>query len=517
MFDNGQHVRLPVAILLAVVLSATSCVGGGSSGSSSSSSGSALVCAPGDQKSCACIGGAQGVQVCNTAGTGYDACLGCSPSSSGAATSTMGSSSANVLSSNGSSILGTSSGPGTSSGAAASSGAGASSGAQSSGASSAAAAGSSLAPSSGASGGCGRPATAIRGEEQLCNSDNQCLCGLGCSANQCLRNCDTPGMMGTCSAGKICVAGNTPNVNFCVRVVGRDGDCAVAVCQDGLECEFGSTDDQNNPTSAACHLPCNTDGTCASTDECLASTPGFVEIANAADGGIPCNPDAGGTCTGGNECLTLSGNRTVCAQPVRACGKPQKPYGFTPAGDGGTLPATQDELCNLGPAITDTGGTFPGSLFCDEYRELPTPPEVFCYNGIDETAPGFGYCVAICRYFANGDGTAAQLFDCPANYHCAVNDAVFYNPAQATPTSPNTTCTTDAQCSGFPGATCVALNAGTVCAYPYGLCRPGPAPSSSSSPGGTGSSVGSSSSGGSSTPVSSSAGGSSSSGGSASI
>jgi len=368
--------------------------------------------------------------------------------------------------------------------------------------------------SSTASGGCGRPATATRGEEQVCNSDNQCLCGLGCIANQCLRNCTTPGEVGNCGAGKMCVESNMPGVNFCARVVGRDGDCAVAVCQDGLECEFGSTDDQNNPTSAACHLPCNTDGTCAGTDKCLASTPGFVEIANAADGGIPCNPDAGGTCTGDNECLTLSNMRTVCAAPVRACGKAQKPYGFTPAGDGGTLQATQDELCNLGPAITEMGSTFPGSLFCDEYRELPTPPEVFCYNGIDETAPGFGYCVAICRYFANGDGTAAQLFDCPANYHCAVEDAVFYNPAQATPTSPNTTCTTDAQCSAFPGATCVALNAGTVCAYPYGLCRPGPAPASSSSSGGTGSSVGSSSSGGTASSVvgSSSAAGSSAAG-----
>lgn len=58
--------------------------GAGGTGSSSSSSSSAsgggqsAACVPGQQTACACPGGAQGVQVCNDAGSGYGGCASCS-------------------------------------------------------------------------------------------------------------------------------------------------------------------------------------------------------------------------------------------------------------------------------------------------------------------------------------------------------------------------------------------------------------------------------------------------------
>ena len=201
---------------------------------------------------------------------------------------------------------------------------------------------------------------------------------------------------------------------------------------------------------------------------------------NAADGGIPCNADAGpnggGVCNGTFTCTPLSGGRVVCARPVRACGTAQQPYGFTPAGDGGVLPAADNQVCNLGPELlfNDGGIALPGSLFCDEYLGLPTPPEVFCYNNIDTNAPGFGYCVAICQYFFNGDGTQDRVMDCPSGYTCATSNVVFYNPAQINTASPPTPCTDVADCAIFPGAECVDLTSGRVCAFPYGMCRPNP-------------------------------------------
>ena len=43
----------------------------------------AQVCAPGRQEACACPGGGQGAQVCNTEGTGYGACAPCDANAGG--------------------------------------------------------------------------------------------------------------------------------------------------------------------------------------------------------------------------------------------------------------------------------------------------------------------------------------------------------------------------------------------------------------------------------------------------
>jgi hypothetical protein len=63
---------------------------GGANSTSTASSGAGgggvicSVCAPGDQKQCACAGGALGVQVCKDNGCGWQSCESCSPGSGGA-------------------------------------------------------------------------------------------------------------------------------------------------------------------------------------------------------------------------------------------------------------------------------------------------------------------------------------------------------------------------------------------------------------------------------------------------
>lgn len=54
--------------------------GGGAQGGASGTAGSAgtpTVCVPGEEKTCDCVGGGVGSQVCNQEGTGYGACTGC--------------------------------------------------------------------------------------------------------------------------------------------------------------------------------------------------------------------------------------------------------------------------------------------------------------------------------------------------------------------------------------------------------------------------------------------------------
>lgn len=67
-----------ILILVWAALSACMASGGGGGGG-----GSARV--PGATQSCACVGGATGVQTCNTLGTGYGACIGCPVSDGGTA------------------------------------------------------------------------------------------------------------------------------------------------------------------------------------------------------------------------------------------------------------------------------------------------------------------------------------------------------------------------------------------------------------------------------------------------
>jgi len=49
----------------------------GDSGVSVDSAGGPLACVPGMQVACTCLGGAQGVQICKSDGSGFEACLGC--------------------------------------------------------------------------------------------------------------------------------------------------------------------------------------------------------------------------------------------------------------------------------------------------------------------------------------------------------------------------------------------------------------------------------------------------------
>lgn len=59
------------------------CGGGGSaassggSGGTTATGGSASACVPGEQIACACVGGAQGIQVCTSDGSAYGPCMGC--------------------------------------------------------------------------------------------------------------------------------------------------------------------------------------------------------------------------------------------------------------------------------------------------------------------------------------------------------------------------------------------------------------------------------------------------------
>ena len=85
------------AALSTIIAAAWVCLHGGcSGGSSSASSSGGAVCVRGTQQACACLGGGEGVQVCNELGTGFEACTGCavsSSSSSGSGTSASTSSS----------------------------------------------------------------------------------------------------------------------------------------------------------------------------------------------------------------------------------------------------------------------------------------------------------------------------------------------------------------------------------------------------------------------------------------
>lgn len=49
-------------------------MGGSSSGANGGSGGSDAVCAPGQQVTCPCVGGVDGVQACNSDGSGYEPC-----------------------------------------------------------------------------------------------------------------------------------------------------------------------------------------------------------------------------------------------------------------------------------------------------------------------------------------------------------------------------------------------------------------------------------------------------------
>lgn len=76
-----RHQVLLLAIVVLPGFIACANEGGEETGSGSSSGGS-RVCAPGDQKACACPNGAQGVQTCREDGSGWQICLSCGAASS---------------------------------------------------------------------------------------------------------------------------------------------------------------------------------------------------------------------------------------------------------------------------------------------------------------------------------------------------------------------------------------------------------------------------------------------------
>lgn len=76
----------------ALVVATANCGGGVEAGTSTStgnaSSGGDLLCIPGQQSACACVGGAMGAQTCRADGSGFDPCLGCGETGSSGSAST---------------------------------------------------------------------------------------------------------------------------------------------------------------------------------------------------------------------------------------------------------------------------------------------------------------------------------------------------------------------------------------------------------------------------------------------
>ncbi|MBI5494486.1 MAG: hypothetical protein HY904_05620 [Deltaproteobacteria bacterium] len=334
---------------------------------------------------------------------------------------------------------------------------------------------------------CGRPLSSAVGQPlDACVSNNNCSCGLDCAFGICMKPCMSPGSTDGCDAGDTCVE-YAPAEYYCAPVGGLDESCFLsAQCTAGLRCDVTSeatlADGGTTPGTAHCHQPCNITADCTGTQECLPSDVGSLEVQQDDAGYVACSLDGGGPCHPGYECQTLrfadGSLADLCSKYYTACGTAVPPTPYLDYPDGGSPAWGATSLCNLGEAVDTALGPFAGSLFCDTYQQLPSPPEVWCIPaglfGFANTPDTLGLCWAFCATHANyRNGVLTEAFnaDCPSGYHCTL-EGPYAEPVRGI-TGADVPCTgdeTDPVCLAID-AICINYAGGRKCGYPYGTCQ----------------------------------------------